>query len=305
MNEKYTLKHILSAIKHRIIHVYLFVKYFFVELFTKTIYVCYQAQPYHLNLMNRNFGDDINMIVVNYLSKRLVVPYNYSIIARMFHRKKFMVIGSVITMNDLSNTIIWGSGVLSSRFTICNNPISVCAVRGPLSRDYLLERNIQCPDVYGDPALLLPDIYNPKTAKKYKVGIIAHYLDHMSVTLRKILEKYPDDIVFIDVTNYGTWQKFIDTIKSCHCILSSSLHGLIVSDAYDIPNRWIEFDFKMDDGGFKFRDYFLSVQRKVEPPYVLKFDMQIEELSRLCGEYQCISFDKERLLNSCPFLKKS
>lgn len=264
MNMKYTPKHILSAIEHRIIHVCLFVKYFFVELFSKSIYVCYQAQPYHLNLMNRNFGDDINMIVVSYLSKKSVVPYNYSIIAQLFKRKKYMVIGSVITMNDLSNTIIWGAGVLSSKFSLCKSPVKVCAVRGPLTKDYLSKRDIYCPEVYGDPALLLPDIYNPSPAKKYKIGIIAHYLDHSSEVLRNILKKYPDEIIFLDVTNYGTWHNFIDTIKSCKCVLSSSLHGLIVSDAYNVPNRWIEFDFKMDDNGFKFRDYFSSVNRKFQ-----------------------------------------
>lgn len=305
MNEKYTVKHIVSAFKHRIIHVFLFVKYFFVEIFTETIYVCYQAQPYHLNLMNRNFGDDINMVVVNFLSKKHVVPYNYSIIARLFHKKKYMVIGSVITMNDLSNTIIWGAGVLSSRFSLCNCPISVHAVRGPLTRDFLIKRDIQCPDVYGDPALLLPEIYNPNLAKKYKIGIIAHYLDHRSIVLKKIRENNPKDILFIDVTNYGTWQNFVDSIKSCNCILSSSLHGLIVSDAYNVPNRWIEFDFPMDDSGFKFRDYFSSVNRKMEKAYILREDMEIEELIRLCEKYQRINFDKERLLSSCPFLKNN
>lgn len=304
MNKKYTLKHILSAIKHRIIHVFLFVKYFFVEVFTKSIYVCYQALPYHLNLMNRNFGDDINMVIVSFLSKRHVVPYNYSIIARLLNRKKFMVIGSVITMNDLSNTIIWGSGVLSSKFSLCNLPVGVYAVRGPLSRDYLIERGIQCPEVYGDPALLLPEIYNPSPPKKYKIGIIAHYLDHRSEVLKKILENNSEDIVFLDVTNYGKWQNFIDTIKSCDCILSSSLHGLIVSDAYNVPNRWVEFDFKMDDSGFKFRDYFSSVGRNLEQAFVLRANMQIEELRSLCENYQSINFDKERLFNSCPFFNK-
>ena len=55
-------------------------------------------------------------------------------------------------------------------------PQKVLAVRGPLSRNYLLENGVDCPDVYGDPALLFPKYYKPHIYKKYKLGIIAENL---------------------------------------------------------------------------------------------------------------------------------
>ena len=34
------------------------------------------------------------------------------------------------------------------------------------------------------------------------------------------------------------WKTVVDEMTSCKAILSSSLHGLVVSDAYSIPNAF-------------------------------------------------------------------
>lgn len=298
------LSRVLSAIKHRIFFVLLHIKYFIVEVFYKnTIYVQYSVYSKTLNLQNRNFGDDINLFIVEYLSGKKVIPYRFSILAKLFNRPKFMCIGSVITMFDLNNTTIWGSGVLSSKFMLKNQPVKVCAVRGPLSQKYLIEKGIDCPDVYGDPALLLPTIYNPSVSKKYKIGIVAHYLDHRNKALSLILSQYPDEILFINVANYGSWKKYIKDILSCEMVISSSLHGLIVADAYKVPNIWSEFDFKMDDNGFKFQDYFLSVGKQIKGPIVIDESYSLERLLELKLAYQQPNIELANLINNCPFRK--
>ena len=45
------------------------------------------------------------------------------------------------------------------------------------------------------------------------------------------LYNYPD-ILVIDLSNYRHWHDIIDQICSCQAILSSSLHGLIIAEAY-------------------------------------------------------------------------
>lgn len=296
------IKRILGAVHHRI-NIVLLMGYFLIkELKKNKVYVQYSVFGKNLTLNNRNFGDDINRILVENLFNKTVIPFKFSLIGNALNKDKFMCIGSVITMFDLSNTIVWGTGVLSSQFSLIGKPKKVYAVRGPLTRQYLIERGIDCPEVYGDPALLLPRIYSPTVEKKYRLGIIAHYLDHKDLRLQNLIERYKSDVLFIDVVNYGKWKEFINKILSCEFIISSSLHGLIISDAYEVPNYWCQIKFEMDDDGFKFRDYFLSVKRNVIKPYIIKHDTTIEELEALKSSWTPIDINIDNLVKNCPFI---
>ena len=149
------------------------------------------------------------------------------------------------------NTIIWGSGVVYPHKPISAIPKKVLAVRGPLTRNYLLERGIECPKVYGDPALLFPKFYIPKNKnRRYKVGIIPHFRDQNNTILDAF--KGENGVLMIDVKKIHPWHLFIDQIVQCENILTSSLHGLIIADTYEVPNLWIELD-----GGEKKRFAFL------------------------------------------------
>jgi hypothetical protein len=62
----------------------------------------------------------------------------------------------------------------------------------------------------------------------------------------------------------------VEAITACHAILSSSLHGLIVAEAYGVPAAWMTITDKVKGGGFKFCDYYLATGR--EPPQPLPWD---------------------------------
>jgi pyruvyltransferase len=180
-------------------------------------------------------------------------------------------------------------------------PKKVLAVRGPLTRKFLLTNGIDCPEVYGDPALLLPYYYNPIVAKKYKIGIIPHYIDKKNVYVSDFISKYILDVKLIDIVNYVNWYDFINEIYECEFIISSSLHGLIVSDAYNIPNYWIEFSKNIPVNRFKYKDYYMYVKKTITDPCVIDREIDISTILMLKKLWQPPNISIDSLIKSCPF----
>lgn len=70
----------------------------------------------------------------------------------------------------------------------------------------------------------------------------------------------------------------VDQITSCERIVSTSLHGVIVANAYGIPARWAvvsDASEAISGDGTKFEDYFRSVGLPVQEPLVLTRDTPI------------------------------
>jgi pyruvyltransferase len=99
-------------------------------------------------------------------------------------------------------------------------------------------------------------IYSPKIDKIYDRGYVPHYIE-------RGLE--PKDGLFIDALL--PWREVVDKICSCKEIVSSSLHGIIIAEAYGIPATYASYSNKVIGGDFKFRDYLLGTGRKEEDLY--------------------------------------
>lgn len=211
----------------------------------------------------------------------------------------FLVVGSVLHQVD-RNAIIWGAGFISENSRLREKPRMICAVRGPLTREIIIKQGLDCPEVYGDPALLYPRFYKPPMHKKYRLGIVPHFVDQRSPLLDQFRNK--DEVLIIDVT--GGINKFVDEICSCEKIASSSLHGIIAADAYGIPSTWINFSDNVIGKGFKFRDYFASVGRNVAHPLTISEKTTLQELLNSFVEYK-INVDLDKLLSVCPFQRDS
>ena len=101
-----------------------------------------------------------------------------------------MVIGSIIDWMTNKDSIIWGSGVRNPDNPLPAIPHKVLAVRGPLTRKYLVSQGVECPEIYGDPALLLPKFYSPPIVdKKYSIGIILHKNDLGNSVIEEFIER--------------------------------------------------------------------------------------------------------------------
>ena len=247
----------------------------------------------------RNLGDELNVFLVEALAGRPVVS-TYSIFTS--NKPNYMVIGSVIDSDMINaNSIIWGAGTMwgDSR-ELKAKPLKVCATRGKLTQKYLASQGVESPDVYGDPALLMPLVYNPSVEKKYKLGVIPHVFDlHDPIVER--LATLDKDVHIVPLENYKDWHHVIEEIKSCEFIISSSLHGLILSDAYQVPNAWVKFSDRIHGGDYKYLDYFSGVNRQISKAFVVNEHTTISEIYGLANSYEPIVFDSKKLLDACPF----
>lgn len=250
------------------------------------------------NTTQRNFGDELNVYLLEALTGKKVVSASET----LFSGSRYLVIGSIIEHYSSADSIIWGSGVTDGNNNhLSAYPKKVCAVRGKMSRDFLEKYGVDCPEVYGDPALLLPLVYTPLVSKKYKYGIIPHICDINNPIIQKFLSENRKEVHLISFANYGDWHSVIDEINACENIISSSLHGLIISDAYKIPNVWIKISDKIAGGEYKYKDYFSGVEREYFPPLILSEESTISDIDVCLAKYQYIRPNMSSLLKSCPF----
>jgi pyruvyltransferase len=240
-----------------------------------------------------NWGDALNPVLAELLSGKKAVHLDG------LHHDRFLVIGSILDgANERSE--VWGSGFIREDGRTIGHPKTVHAVRGPLSRALLLKQDVVCPEVYGDPALLLPLFFNPDVPKRYSVGIIPHYVDKQS----EWLERYRHDpqVLIIDIES--DIQDFVRSLKSCRAILSSSLHGLICADAYNVPNTWVQFSDDVEGGGFKFRDYRLSIG--AGEPEILRLTEGVDlSFATNRAKHWPLNIDLRKLILACPFLSET
>lgn len=269
---------------------------------TKAIPLFYWSEIKFVFKNKENYGDLLSKYLVEKISGREV---------KFVHPKKqpwykwdkqnYLAIGSIIH-HATKDSIVWGSGIIDRQQKIA--PADFRAVRGPQTRKFLLDLDYDCPPEYGDPALLLPKFYFPEVEKKHELGIIPHYHDYKQV---KTFYEADPEILVIDLMTLDVEEVTIQ-ILSCEKTISSSLHGLIVSHAYQIPSVWVEFSKKLFGDGIKFIDYMESVALPVYEPKFLDEKKTIEEFENLLKSFpsqpdlKVLERLQDDLMSSCPFL---
>lgn len=249
-----------------------------------------------------NYGDLLSKYLVQKISGKEVVWVQPKKIA--WYKSKmvnYLAVGSIIHHAN-KHSIIWGSGIIDREQFIA--PAKFKAVRGPQTKKYLGNLGYQCPETYGDPALLLPDYFYPKISRKYMIGIIPHYNDFKEVT---DFFKDAPEIRVIDLMTEDIEKTTIEILE-CEQIISSSLHGIIVSHAYGIPAVGVKFSDRIFGDGIKYRDYYESVGiMDYELPF-LRMSTDFEKLKIFLSDYPSLPEKsrienlKEQLYLSCPFI---
>lgn len=248
---------------------------------------------------NYNFGDFITPFIYEQLTnKKPILDINGG------KNKKDVIFGAgSILKKSQSNSIIWGTGFIKENEGI-KKPKKILSVRGPLTRKQLLKLGHDCPETYGDIGMILPYFYYPEIKKKYKLGIIPHYIDKEK--FNTIYPNYDNNIKIIDVTE--PIQTVITNILECEMTTSSSLHGIIVSHAYGIKCMWLRITDKICGGNFKFHDYYGSLNMKKYKdikPYQLNTKISTDKLINLINGYPNPLFpiNTKHIIELCPFIK--
>lgn len=243
-----------------------------------------------------NFGDAINPYLGKFFSGRKIINVNGNE-ERAKRGRPFLACGSNLHFVKIP-TEVWGSGVLSKRNRLKAKPKKVYAVRGPLTRKWLISQGVDCPPLYGDPGLLCPMMFKTKVDKKYPLGIIPHVVDNSIVNKWQV----PSNVRIIDIM--GEFQDVVDAVNECENIASSSLHGLILADTYYIPSLWITIGGRPTEKGkiFKYNDYLMSIGVDVYKPYHLTEDRlkNVRKIMRMCRDYP-IKLNLSSLVRACPF----
>ena len=195
-----------------------------------------------------NFGDMISVDIISSL-------FGYESTWSPPEHCNIYAAGSVLGWASGYKSYVWGSGLMFENDKVNENLI-YCAVRGELTRVRLGKKWQRIP--VGDPGLLANIVYPGSKVKTQKIGVAPHFMDQDNQIIKKMAKD--DRFMIIDVT--ASPAEVAENISSCKLVLSSSLHGLIFSDSFGVPNLHIELSDKVAGDGYKFHDYYSSIRKE-------------------------------------------
>ena len=225
-----------------------------------------------------NVGDYLSPVVVGWMKQERGIVSDTSRDGKTRH---LVAIGSILDMS-YQDAVVWGSGLQEDKqyWWRALRKLDIRCVRGPETRRVLQDNGYDCPEIYGDPAVLLPLFYQPeKQEKEFDYRVIHHH--SMSNPDPSALDPVTDD-----------WKGFIDALVKSRRIISSSLHGVILAEAYGVPAVLLA----NNPGMFKYRDYYYSTGR-----YSFPVAKSVEEaLSIEPAQLPDLRPLQKNLLNSFP-----
>lgn len=211
-----------------------------------------------------NVGDSLNPTIMEHIG----LGFDGSTSDRKF-KGKFVGCGSLMTAVRAGD-VVWGTGIMREDGNYGRvKDAKVLAVRGKKTRKVLIDAGAKdVPEIFGDPALLLPLIYNPTWDfgnGQIDVAYMPHYAEKPDFWKQK--GKLRPGETFID-SQTKNWKKVVRQIKQADKLVTSSLHGIIIADAYGVPVEWVGYSTdKIYGGKFKFLDYFSITGRHLRKNY--------------------------------------
>lgn len=226
-----------------------------------------------------NFGDLLGPEIVHRIARMRFAAADMACA-----RGRLLAVGSILSLARPGDTV-WGIGVngksLDKAYAL--SEISFRAVRGPLTRAFVGRNGGQCPEIFGDPGLLVPQLWTEEelAGPTHEVTIVPNLND-----LR--LYNLEDERILLPTAPLS---ECLSRIRHSRFVTGSSLHGIIVAEAFGIPARLITSGAEPE---FKYNDYYLGSGRSG-----FKSARNVQEAIEMGGEPP-IDWDPSPLMSAFP-----
>jgi len=204
-----------------------------------------------------NLGDALSPVIVAAMSG---LPVRHAHFDESIER--IVSVGTIGQSQRLGTVHFWGTGVDATRNAVQSpfrhyirppqTRFQVHGLRGVFSARVLRENGIDVPEIYGDPVWFLPRLFpEQRTADIADLGVVLHITEldrpDSSGTASEEFKRYliPPSLAgrvrlintYVRPTLEAIGAK-IREMTSCRCLLSTSLHGMVIAEAYGIPCAW-------------------------------------------------------------------
>jgi pyruvyltransferase len=187
---------------------------------------------------NGNFGDLLNKWLAEKISGK---DYQFG------WNKNVMISGSILS-EAIEDSTIMGCGFQDCLQTTKSKKIGY--VRGWMTKAILRINKIENYAKVFEPAFCLREFFEDRKPTE-KLGYIPHYVDN---------ETHYDGAKKIDICS-GI-ENVINEVLDCAAIITSSLHGLVISDLFGRKTCLINPINKINGDGIKFLDYWSFIDAK-------------------------------------------
>ncbi|MGX1701063.1 polysaccharide pyruvyl transferase family protein [Microbacterium sp. NPDC055357] len=195
-----------------------------------------------------NFGDLLGPWIVRRMVGRLGLGRALS------RSPRLLAVGSIMRLG-LEGDVVWGAGINGKTVDGAVFPrLDVRAVRGPLTARVLRTFGNDVPEVFGDPALLIPHLWTDDELgiRRRTTGVvlmpnyndIRHWPSHAIDPRGDVLER-------------------VRLLASAELVVASSLHAVVIAEAYGVPAVLVT---STREKPFKYEDHYEGTGRRAPAP---------------------------------------
>jgi len=194
-----------------------------------------------------NFGDLLGPLIVQRIHQRMGLGRPAA------RRTRLLAVGSIMRLGNAGD-VVWGSGINGKSVDRTVFPIlDVRAVRGPRTAAVLRTFGNDVPEVFGDPALLIPHLWSDEELGIRRgtggVVLMPNYND---------LRFWPESAI----DPRGKALERVRQLASAERVVASSLHALVIAEAYGVPAVPVRSSKELP---FKYEDYYEGTGRRMPP----------------------------------------